>query len=57
VSACYGTARTLYSRSARKRRRELQRLLGKLVEASISGSKLEAIPEAVGPDDDADSAT
>lgn len=51
VSACYGTARTLYTRSTRKRRRELQRLLGKLVEVSISGSNLEAIPEVAGPDD------
>lgn len=46
VTACYGTARTLYTRSTRKRRRELQRLLGKLVEVSISGSNLAAIPES-----------
>jgi len=57
VSACYGTARTLYTRSTRKRRRELQRLLGKLVEVSISGSDLKAIPEAAGPEAGADSAT
>ena len=50
VTGFYGTARTLYTRSARKRRRELQRLLGKLVEVSISGSNLEAIPESAGPD-------
>ena len=50
VSGFYGAARTLYTRSTRKRRRELQRLLGKLVEVSISGSNLEAIPESVGPD-------
>jgi len=47
VSTCYGTARTLYTRSARKRRRELQRLLGRLVDVSISGSNLQAIPESV----------
>ena len=57
VSACYGTARTLYSRSTRKRRRELQRLLGKLVEVSISGSNLEAIPEAAASDGGGDPAT
>ena len=44
VSGFYGTARTLYTRSTRRRRRELQRLLGKLVEVSISGSDLQAIP-------------
>lgn len=54
VSVCYGTARTLYSRSARKRRRELQRLLGKLVEVSISGSDLAAIPESAGSDSEVD---
>ena len=48
VSGFYGAARTLYTRSTRKRRRELQRLLGKLVEVSISGSNLEAIPESAG---------
>jgi hypothetical protein len=48
VSALFGTARTLYTRSTRKRRRELQRLLGKLVEVSISGSDLAAIPESTG---------
>jgi hypothetical protein len=57
VSGCYGTARTLYSRSARRRRRELRRLLGKLVEVSISGSNLEAIPESAGPDAVADATT
>ena len=50
VSGFYGAARTLYTRSTRKRRRELQRLLGTLVEVSISGSNLEAIPESAGPD-------
>jgi hypothetical protein len=57
VSACYGTARTLYVRSTRRRRRDLQRLLGKLVEVSISGSNLQAIPESAGPDAGTDSAT
>ena len=47
VSALYGTARTLYTRSARKRRRELQRLLGRLVEVSISGPEMEAITESL----------
>jgi len=55
VTGFYGAARTLYTRSTRKRRRELQRLLGKLVEVSISGSDLKAIPEAAGPDDGTDS--
>ena len=50
VTGFYGAARTLYTRSTRKRRRELQRLLGKLVQVSISGSNLEAIPESAGPD-------
>jgi len=50
VSGFYGAARTLYTRSTRKRRRELQRLLGNLVQVSISGSNLEAIPESAGPD-------
>ena len=50
VSGFYGAARTLYTRSTRKRRRELQRLLGNLVQVSISGSNLEAIPELAGPD-------
>lgn len=50
VTGFYGAARTLYTRSTRKRRRELQRLLGKLVEVSISGSDLQAIPEKTGPD-------
>jgi hypothetical protein len=54
VSVCYGTARTLYTRSTRKRRRELQRLLGKLVEVSISGSNLEAIPESTGSEGEVD---
>ena len=54
VTGFYGAARTLYTRSTRKRRRELQRLLGKLVEVSISGSDLKAIPEAAGPDDSTD---
>lgn len=57
VSGFYGAARTLYTRSTRKRRRELQRLLGKLVEVSISGSDLKAIPEAAGPDDGTESTT
>ena len=57
VTGFVGAARTLYTRSTRKRRRELQRLLGTLVEASISGSNLDAIPEAAGPDDGTDSAT
>ncbi len=52
VSTCYGIARTLYTRSVRKRRRELQRLLGRLVEVSISGTNIEAIPEHVGPESD-----
>ena len=52
VTACFGTARTLYSRSARKRRRELQRLVARMVEASISEPKLAAIPE--GPDSDSE---
>jgi hypothetical protein len=46
VSGLYGTARTLYRRSARRRRRELQRLLGQLVEVSISEPRMEAITEA-----------
>jgi hypothetical protein len=46
VSACYGTARTLYTRSTRRRRRELQRLLGKMVAVSISGSKMDAVEDA-----------
>ena len=49
VSGFYGAARTLYTRSTRKRRRELQRLLGNLVQVSISGSDLQAIPEKTGP--------
>ena len=57
VTGFVGAARTLYTRSTRRRRRELQRLLGTLVEASISGSNLEAITEAAGPDDGTDSAT
>ncbi len=52
VGTFYGIARTLYRRSARKRRRELQRLLGRLVEVSISGTNIEAIPEQVGPESD-----
>ena len=47
VTGFYGAARTLYTRSTRKRRRELQRLLGNLVQVSISGSDLQAIPESV----------
>jgi hypothetical protein len=50
VVAFFGTARSLYTRSARKRRRELRRLLGKLAEASISGSETKAITES--PHDD-----
>ena len=49
VTGFYGAARTLYTRSTRKRRRELQRLLGNLVQVSISGSDLQAIPEKTGP--------
>ncbi len=45
VSACYGTARTLYVRSTRRRRRELQRLLGKMVAVSVSGSKMNAVED------------
>lgn len=45
VSTCYGLARTLYTRSARKRRRELQRLVARMVEVSISDVGLAAIPE------------
>jgi IS5 family transposase len=47
VGGFYGAARTLYTRSTRKRRRELQRLLGKLVEVSISGS-MDAISDSTG---------
>jgi hypothetical protein len=36
----------------RKRRRELQRLLGRLVEVSISGTNIEAFPEQVDPESD-----
>jgi hypothetical protein len=54
VSTFYGTARTLYTRSARKRRRELQRLLGRLVDESISGANLQAIPGSTDPDPDGD---
>ncbi len=50
VSGFYGAARALYTRNTRRRRRELQRLLGKLVEVSISGSNMAAIPESTGPD-------
>ena len=56
VSACYGTARTLYVRSTRRRRRDLQRLIGKLVEVSISGSNLQAIPESTGSHTESDAA-
>lgn len=52
VSTCYGTARTLYTRSVRKRRRELQRLLGRLVDVGSSGTSIEAIPESVDPESD-----
>jgi hypothetical protein len=54
VSGFYGAARTLYVRSTRRRRRDLQRLLGKLVEVSISGSDFQAIPESTGPASGAD---
>jgi len=54
VSGFYGMARTLYTRSARKRRRELQRLLGRLVDVSMTGSDLAAIPEEIGPDSGVD---
>jgi hypothetical protein len=50
VSGFYGTARTLYRRSARKKRRELQRLLGRLVDVSISDRGLPAIPGPVTED-------
>jgi hypothetical protein len=54
VTGFVGAARTLYTRSARKRRRELQRLLGRLVDVSMSGPDLEAIPEEIGPDSGVD---
>ena len=54
VTACFGTARTLYSRSARKRRRELQRLVARMVEVSISEPKLPASPEASDSDPDSE---
>lgn len=50
VSGFYGAARTLYTRSTRKRRRELQRLLGKLVEVSISDPDMRAIPDSTASD-------
>lgn len=53
VSGFYGTARTLYRRSARKKRRELQRLLGRLVDVSISDRGLPVVPQTV----DGDSST
>jgi hypothetical protein len=46
VSGLYGTARTLYRRSTRRRRLELQRLLGRLVEVTISDRGLPAITGA-----------
>lgn len=54
VSGFYGAARTLYTRSTRKRRRELQRLLGRLVEVSISGPGMAALPDKAGPASGAD---
>jgi len=45
VGTFYGTARTLYRRSARRRRLELQRLLGRLVDVSISAPRLEAVSD------------
>lgn len=51
VGTFYGLARTLYTRSARRRRRELHRLVARMVEVSISEPQLEAIPEAAGPDE------
>ena len=49
VGSIYTLARTLYSRSARKRRRELQRLVARMVEVSISDVKLPAVPESSDP--------
>lgn len=49
VGGFYGLARTLYSRSARKRRRELRRLLGRLVDLSIPEA-LEAEPGPTDPE-------
>lgn len=43
LGSVYGMARTFYSRSARKRRRELQRMVARMVEVSISD---EALPAA-----------
>jgi hypothetical protein len=48
VGGFYGLARTLYSRSARRRRRELQRLLGRLVQVSVSEPRTETLPESAG---------
>jgi hypothetical protein len=56
VSGFYGMARTLYTRSTRKRRRELQRLLGRLVDVSMSTPDVAAIPEATEPAPGADPA-
>ena len=49
VTGFVGAARTLYTRSARKRRRELQRLLGRLVDVSMSGPGMDAIPGSTDP--------
>jgi F0F1-type ATP synthase membrane subunit c/vacuolar-type H+-ATPase subunit K len=54
VTGFFATARTLYTRSTRKRRRELQRLLGRLVDVSMTGSDLAAIPEEIGLDSGVD---
>jgi hypothetical protein len=48
VGSCYGLARTLYARSARKRRRELQRLVARMVEVGISDEKLGVGSEPAG---------
>ena len=56
VTGFVGAARTLYTRSTRKRRRELQRLLGRLVDVSMSGADMEAIPESTEPASGADPA-
>jgi hypothetical protein len=57
ASSLYGVARTLYTKSARKRRRELQRLVARMVEVSISDGGLQAIPESTRPDSGADPTT
>ncbi|MDP2471694.1 MAG: hypothetical protein Q8W45_06450 [Candidatus Palauibacterales bacterium] len=49
VGAFFGTARSLYARSVRKRRRELQRLLGRLVDVSMSDPRLEVATGSADP--------